>query len=134
MLNNMVSLNNLLLCFPSTSGHILASYVSKIPSLARLQPAINGNKFLQPPGRPFGTYMLMHILFNFIGVGGNLASILISRMTTRLSVVSSPVITDNVLDQVYSTGVLSCLQATVDKDHYCKLLAILTTVLIDNIV
>ncbi len=57
-----------------------------------------------------------YCFFPYPGVGGNLASILISRMTTRLSIVSKPIITDDVVDRINSIGVLSCLQAVVEKD------------------
>ncbi|KAL7061873.1 hypothetical protein AAHC03_0222 [Spirometra sp. Aus1] len=70
-------------CLSSVSGRLLASYVNKLPNLARLQPVING-------------------------VGGNLASVLISRMTTRLSAASHPVISDGVSSCIHRVGFLSC--------------------------
>ncbi|KAM3174853.1 hypothetical protein ACTXT7_009669 [Hymenolepis weldensis] len=68
--------------FVHVSGWILASYVNLLPSLPRLQPPING-------------------------VGGNLASILISRMTTRLSIVSKPMITEDIIDQINAATLFS---------------------------
>ncbi|VUZ45803.1 unnamed protein product [Hymenolepis diminuta] len=75
----------------SVSGWILASYVNLLPSLPRLQPPING-------------------------VGGNLASILISRMTTRLSIVSKPMITENIVNQINAATPFSCFHS-VGKEH-----------------
>ncbi|KAM7539835.1 hypothetical protein Aperf_G00000033687 [Anoplocephala perfoliata] len=76
----------------SASGWILASYVDHLPSLPRLQPPING-------------------------VGGNLASILISRMTTRLSITSNPTIVDDVIDKVNATTLLSWLHVFAEKER-----------------
>ncbi|VDN96631.1 unnamed protein product [Rodentolepis nana] len=77
----------------SISGWILASYVDLLPSLPLLQPPING-------------------------VGGNLASILISRMTTRLSTVSKPLITGDIVDRINAATLFSCFHsATGEKQR-----------------
>ncbi|VDL62318.1 unnamed protein product [Hymenolepis diminuta] len=55
-------------------------------------------------------------VFFRIGVGGNLASILISRMTTRLSIVSKPMITENIVNQINAATPFSCFHS-VGKEH-----------------
>lgn len=55
-----------------------------------------------------------------LGVGGNLASILISRMTTRLSIMSNPTVVDDVVDEINAATLLSWLHAFVEKECSCE--------------
>ncbi|VDL94633.1 unnamed protein product [Schistocephalus solidus] len=48
------------------------------------------------------------------GIGGNLASVLISRMTTRLSAASTPIVSDGVSNCIHRVRFLSC---TASRDE-----------------